>query len=99
MQKLSEEDRGNGTNHLDIFWQYLICERNATMVADRLHMHRNTVLYRMDKIQKRFDLDLTDPNVREKMILDFKMFFFMSGQAKPQKATTNPRKDLQPTQA
>lgn len=83
MQKLSEEDEANGTNHLEIFWHYLICERNATMVADRLHMHRNTVLYRMDKIQKRFDLDLSDPNVREKMILDFKMFFFMSSQARP----------------
>lgn len=78
MQKLNQEDWKNGTNHLDIFWQYLICERNATMVAERLHMHRNTVLYRMDRIQKRFDLDLADPSVREKMILDFKMFFLMN---------------------
>lgn len=83
MQKLSQEDKENGTNHLDIFWQYLICERNATMVAERLHMHRNTVIYRMGKIQKRFDLDLADPNVREKMILDFKMFFFMNRRTNP----------------
>lgn len=83
MQKLNEEDQANGTNHLDVFWQYLICERNATMVAERLHMHRNTVIYRMERIQKRFDLDLADPNAREKMILDFKMFFFMNNRTKP----------------
>lgn len=77
MQKISAEDRENGTNYLEVFWHFLTCERNATMVAERLHMHRNTVLYRIDKIQKRFDLDLSRQDVREKMIIDFKVFFLM----------------------
>lgn len=82
MQKLSMEDAANGTDYLDMFWHYLLSERNATAVAERLHVHRNTVLYRMNKIQERFDLDLADPDVREKMIIDFKMFFLLQSQRK-----------------
>ena len=54
----------------------------ATAVAERLHVHRNTVLYRMNKIQERFDLDLADPDVREKMIIEFKMIFLLQSQRK-----------------
>lgn len=82
MQKLSMEDAQNGTAYLEMFWHYLLSERNATAVAERLHVHRNTVLYRMNKIQTRFDLDLSDPDVRERMIIDFKMFFLLQGQRK-----------------
>ena len=77
MQKISAEDEAHGTNYLDIFWNYLASERNATAVAERLHLHRNTVLYRIDKLQKRFDLDLSSHEVREKMLVDFKVFFLM----------------------
>ena len=66
---------------MEIFWQYLSCERNATIVAERLHLHRNTVLYRIDKIQKRFDLDLSSQGVREKMLVDFKVFFLMQNRS------------------
>lgn len=77
MQKISAEDAERGTDYLEIFWQYLSCERNATAVAERLHLHRNTVLYRIDKLEKRFDLDLSSRDVREKMLVDFKVFFLM----------------------
>ena len=81
MQKISAEDAAHDTNYLEIFWQYLSCERNATIVAERLHLHRNTVLYRIDKIQKRFDLDLSSQGVREKMLVDFKVFFLMQNRS------------------
>ena len=61
----------------DRFWFYLYFERNATAVAEHLHLHRNTVLYRMGRIQERFDLDLSQQEVREKMLIDFKVFFLM----------------------
>lgn len=85
MQKISAEDAEHGTNYLEIFWQYLACERNATAVAEQLHLHRNTVLYRIDKIQKRFELDLSSQEVREKMIIDFKVFFLMQNRASIQR--------------
>lgn len=75
LQKIYEEDQKNGTNCLALFWFYLHGERNATTVANKLHMHRNTVLYHVDKIQKRFDFDLSTQSARDRMMLDFKMFF------------------------
>ncbi len=75
LTKLYEEDQQNGTNCLVLFWFYLYYGRNATAVAQRLHMHRNTVLYHIEKIQKRFDFDLSWRAARDRMMLDFKVFF------------------------
>ena len=54
---LAEEDREMGTDIVGLLWTYLAMERNATAVSKSLHMHRNTVLYHIDKIKKRFDID------------------------------------------
>lgn len=75
LRKIYDEDHETGTNYLALFWFYLHSERNATAVAQRLHLHRNTVLYRIDKIQKRFDFDLDLQSARDRMLLDFKVFF------------------------
>ena len=77
VQKIRQEDLAKGTNHLEVLWNYLMQECNASAVADRLHMHRNTVLYQIRKIENRFDLDLSSPLVRQKTIVDFKMLFLM----------------------
>ncbi|WP_180326684.1 PucR family transcriptional regulator [Raoultibacter phocaeensis] len=75
LKKIYEDDQQNGTNCLALFWFYLYYGRNATAVAQRLHMHRNTVLYHIEKIQKRFDFDLSWRTARDRMMLDFKVFF------------------------
>lgn len=75
LEKLYAEDQQNGTNCLALFWFYLYYGRNATIVAQRLHMHRNTVLYHIEKIQKRFDFDLSWRTARDRMMLDFRVLF------------------------
>lgn len=85
LQKIYEEDRENGTNCLALFWFYLYYGRNATAVAQRLHMHRNTVLYHIEKIQKRFDFDLSWRTARDRMMLDFKVFFLTMSHASIEK--------------
>lgn len=72
---IHQEDCRNGTNHLAILWLYLKNERNATTVANLLHMHRNTVLYHIEKIERRFDFDLSQKTVRDWMLLSFKYLF------------------------
>lgn len=72
---LYQEDCENGTNYTALLWFYLQTERNATAVANRLHMHRNTVLYHIDKIEKRFDFDLSSKTARDWLLLSFKQFF------------------------
>ncbi len=72
---LYEEDVANGTNHVALLWFWLKDERNATSVSKRLHMHRNTVLYHIDKIEKRFNFDLGKKTARDWLLLSFKHFF------------------------
>ncbi|MEA5019151.1 MAG: helix-turn-helix domain-containing protein [Gordonibacter sp.] len=91
VEKIHAEDERNGTNYLALFWHYLNSGRNATAVAQRLHMHRNTVLYHIEKIQKRFDFDLSLPGPRERMLLDFKAFFLNNGKDSIKKALVDSR--------
>jgi len=43
---------------------YLECGRNVSAAADALHLHRNTVRYRMDRIRDQLSIDLDDPDER-----------------------------------
>lgn len=72
---LWEEDNKNGTNYVALLWIYLQSERNATVAAQKLHMHRNTVLYHIDKLQKRFDFDMDNKAARDWLLINFKVFF------------------------
>lgn len=41
---------------------YFLAGANASEAADRLFLHRNSLLYRLERIQKLTGLDLKDPN-------------------------------------
>lgn len=77
---LHREDMANGTKHLPLVWLYLKNERNATTVAKKLHMHRNTVLYHIERIEKRFDFSFSTRAARDWIYLCFKCFFLMQSQ-------------------
>ena len=43
-----------------------------------MYVHRNTVLYRIERLQERFRIDLDDPDRREKLCCDYRMYFLSS---------------------
>lgn len=55
MMKLLEYDNNHGTDFLNTLHEYLESPGMPTQVAKRLHIHKNTLLYRMDKIRKIMD--------------------------------------------
>lgn len=71
VQILDEEDRSQGGDFIGLLWEYLCTECNASDVAKKLNMHRNTVVYHINKFEKRFDLSLSLPMVRHRLYLDF----------------------------
>ncbi len=75
IQKLAEEDKNHGSELVCLLWTYICFEHNATAVSKQLHLHRNTILYHIDKIQKRFGFDLDDPLIRNKLLIDFYIYF------------------------
>lgn len=73
--KIIAEDAVNKTEDARILASYLYHERKATVVAEELHMHRNTVLYRIEKIKKRFFIDFEESWSRNRAILDFSILY------------------------
>lgn len=51
MMKLMYYDQTHGTDFLDTLRDYLESPGQPTQIAKRLHIHKNTLLYRMDKIR------------------------------------------------
>jgi hypothetical protein len=72
IQKLAELGKNHQVPLIRILHTYLICERRATEACSRLHMHRNTVLYHINRIQEMLGVSLDDPEVRLKLLLGIK---------------------------
>jgi hypothetical protein len=78
LEKIHSEDLENGTEDVALLWFYLFYERKASAVAECMHMHRNTVLYRIGRIMKRFDLDFSKQGIRDRLLLDYKLYFLIT---------------------
>jgi hypothetical protein len=70
--KLREYDEQHHTDAMKILRLFLENERSATQVASLMHMHRNTVLYHMEKISDMLGLSLDDSDTRLQLLLAFK---------------------------
>lgn len=79
LDKIANEDLANGTCDFALLWYFLAYERNASKVGRRLFMHRNSVLYHIKQIEKRFDFELSDQFLREKLILEYRIHFLKLG--------------------
>jgi len=61
---LQEHDREKGTDYYQTLRVYLEYERNLTLTAQKLHLHRSTLQYRIDRLNDLFHFDLDDPELR-----------------------------------
>ena len=57
--KLLDYDRENQTDLMNTLYEYLDCSQNTQLAAERLFIHKNTLLYRLNKIRSIIDNDLT----------------------------------------
>ena len=67
--RLRDYDSEHEGEYLHTLFQYLRCERNIAETARRLFIHRNTLIYRIERIEKLTGLELDDPDVRERVLL------------------------------
>ncbi len=64
LEKIIAYDDENDTDSIRVLYWFLYFERKATETGNHLHLHRNTVLYRIDRIYEYFGLDLDDYQTR-----------------------------------
>ncbi|WP_459481077.1 PucR family transcriptional regulator [Clostridium saccharoperbutylacetonicum] len=75
--KLIDYDKSNNTTFVSTLHEFLIQERNLAHTAKALHIHRNTLIYRINKIQEITDYNLDDSNYRFSLLFSFKILSFM----------------------
>ncbi|MCR5666208.1 MAG: helix-turn-helix domain-containing protein [Eubacterium sp.] len=74
IRTLLDYDRKHGSNLLTLLQTYLTCNRKATDTSELLHMHRNTVLYHVDRIEKLLDISLDDSTACLKLQLGIEAY-------------------------
>ena len=62
-------DREHGTNYLETAERYVKNRYNAVKTASDLFIHRSTFLYRLERMQTQFGLDLDAEQVSPLQIL------------------------------
>lgn len=71
LKSLYDYDCQHGTNNLQLLRAYLWNERKATETGQQLHMHRNNVIYRIGRIEKMMELELSDHGTRLGLEMSF----------------------------
>jgi DNA-binding PucR family transcriptional regulator len=63
IEPIREHDRARGSDLVLTLKTYFAAGTNASEAADRLFLHRNSMLYRLERIQALTGLDLKDHRV------------------------------------
>ena len=79
LQAVLESDRQNNNNLLETLGIFLQENSNFQAAAERLHLHPNTIRYRIDKIQELLDCDLKNFDSQVNLILAYKIYRFILG--------------------
>ena len=76
LRRLAAHDREKNTQYCETLYYYLICCRSLKKTCDALYTHRNTVLYRIRRLQEDFDIPLEDPSLHADLLLGVSLILF-----------------------
>ena len=67
-QMIDDYDESLDVNDIKLLYHYLVTERRVLETASILHMHRNTLVKRLEKLSKKYHLNLDDYEVRSQLL-------------------------------
>jgi len=70
LEKLEAYSRERGYDYVGLLTAYLLHERRLNEVAEAVHLHRNTVVYHIEKLRETLECDFSDPNLRLKLLYE-----------------------------
>lgn len=76
LRALADHDREKGTGYCETLYWYLACGRSLKKTCEMLFTHRNTVLYRIRRMQSDFGLPLDDPACHAELLLGVSALLF-----------------------
>ena len=71
LAEMARQDIASKTNNYEFLYTYIMHERRITTVAEQLHMHRNNVSYRINRIEEQYDINTNDPQLRIDLMLAY----------------------------
>lgn len=69
VELLRMHDLTHGTDYCNTLYSWLVCDKNTVKAAQRLFIHRNTLIYRLDKINEISLLTAESVNDQARLIL------------------------------
>ena len=85
LNELIAEDAEKGTKITNMLVSFIGNNLNGTHTAQALHAHRNTVLYHVARIEKRFGFSLKDPFTSQRIMLDYYYYAGKEGRERDDK--------------
>ena len=76
VRTLAAHDREKGTQYCETLYYYLICCRSLQKTCEALFTHRNTVLYRIRRMQEEFAIPLDEPLKHADLLLSVSLLLF-----------------------
>ena len=76
IRMLHTYDKEKDTEYCETLYQYLNCSRSLKKTCDILFTHRNTVLYRIRRMQEDFCIPLDDPSVHARLLFGVALILF-----------------------
>ena len=73
LEKLIEYDEKHGGELFETLYQFLRHERSLIDSARALNIHRNSLIYRIEKIRQMTELDLDDADIREYLLFSYRL--------------------------
>ena len=75
---LTSYDRVHGTDLSQILKSYLLNSMNTTKTAEEFGIHRNTLMYKLNKIRQITEEDLNDPHIAMRMLFSLFTIDYLS---------------------
>jgi DNA-binding PucR family transcriptional regulator len=73
LKRLHEYDKAHKSSLFYMLYVYLITERSATDTSAALSMHRNNVIYHINRIQDMLEVDLDRSDIRQLILLSYSL--------------------------
>ena len=76
LRRLAAHDREKDTQYCETLYHYLTCCHSLKKTSDALYTHRNTVLYRIRRLQEDFGIPLEEPSQHADLLLGVSLILF-----------------------
>lgn len=70
---LYQQDIDDRSDNLETLYIYLLHERSYLKASKLMNLHRNSIVYRVGRVQEMFPMDLDDETVRNYIIFSYEM--------------------------